>query len=56
MLASKPEMAVHMTKTQLRSYARLAAAGDVTETDGDILDMALRSESARGLFRMPGKP
>ncbi len=55
-LASKPEMAIHMTKTQLRSYARLAAAGDVTETDGDILDMALRSESARGLFRMPGKP
>jgi enoyl-CoA hydratase/carnithine racemase len=54
-LASKPEMAIHMTKTQLRSYARLAAVGDVTENDGDLLDLALRSESARGLFRMPRK-
>jgi enoyl-CoA hydratase/carnithine racemase len=54
-LAGKPEMAIHMTKTQLRSYARLAAVGDVTESDGDLLDLALRSESARGLFRMPRK-
>jgi enoyl-CoA hydratase/carnithine racemase len=52
-LADKPEMAVYMTKTQLRGYARLAALGDVTESDSDIIDVALRSESAKGLFAMP---
>jgi enoyl-CoA hydratase/carnithine racemase len=52
-LASKPEMAVTMTKTQLRGYARTASLGDVTETDSDLIDVALRSESARGRFAMP---
>ena len=36
-LAAKPEIAVHMTKTQFRSYAAGAPLGDVTETDGDLL-------------------
>lgn len=54
-LADKPEMAVYMTKTQLRGYARLASLGDVTETDADLINVATRSESAQGLFAMPKK-
>jgi enoyl-CoA hydratase/carnithine racemase len=54
-LADKPEMAVHMTKTQLRAYARTASLGDVTESDGDLLAGALRSQSAKGRFAMPKK-
>ncbi len=50
-LAAKPELAVHMTKTQFRAYARRAALGDVTETDGDVLMAASRSEVARNSFR-----
>ncbi len=44
-LLAKPELAVHMTKTQLRGYARRAALGDLTETDGDLLDVASRDPS-----------
>jgi enoyl-CoA hydratase/carnithine racemase len=47
-LAAKPEVAVHMTKTQFRAYAARAVLGDVTETDGDILRGALRVSGARG--------
>ena len=54
-LAAKPEMAVYMTKTQLRGYARMSAVGEATETDSDMIDVALRSDSARGLFAMPPK-
>jgi enoyl-CoA hydratase/carnithine racemase len=54
-LADKPEMAVYMTKTQLRGYARLATLGDATESDSDIINVALRSESAKDLFAMPKK-
>jgi enoyl-CoA hydratase/carnithine racemase len=53
-LAAKPETAVHMTKTQFRAYAHRAALGDVTETDGDQLIAASRSEIARRSF--PTKP
>jgi enoyl-CoA hydratase/carnithine racemase len=49
-LAAKPETAVHMTKTQFRSYAARAALGDVTETDGDQLVAASRTETARRSF------
>jgi len=52
-LAAKPELAVYMTKTQLRSYARMANMGDVSETDGDMLSLSLRSQSAQGRFSMP---
>jgi len=51
-LAAKPEMAVYMTRTQLRAYARTASLGDVTETDGDLLSGALRSPSAQGRFAL----
>lgn len=49
-LAAKPEIAVHMTKTQFRAYAGRAAHGDVTESDGDQLLAASRSAIARLSF------
>jgi enoyl-CoA hydratase/carnithine racemase len=36
-IAAKPEIAVHMTKTQFRAYASRSRQGDVAETDGDLL-------------------
>ena len=39
-----------MTKTQLRAYARRAALGDVSETDGDVLMAASRVGVARSSF------
>jgi len=52
-LAAKPEIAVHMTKTQLRAYARMAPLGDVTETDADLLLESSRVGVARESFRRP---
>jgi enoyl-CoA hydratase/carnithine racemase len=49
-LLDKPELAVHMTKTQLRGYARLFALGDASEADGDLIDLARRSSDARARF------
>ncbi|HSJ97467.1 MAG TPA: enoyl-CoA hydratase/isomerase family protein, partial [Myxococcota bacterium] len=49
-LAAKPEVAVHMTKTQLRAYALAARLGDVTESDGDLLAIASRLGAARKSF------
>ena len=50
-LAAKPEIAVHMTKTQLRAYARSAPLGDVSEADADLLLEASRVGVARESFR-----
>ena len=50
-LATKPELAVHMTKTQLRAYALRASLGDVSESDGDLLLGASRVGAAREAFR-----
>ena len=49
-LLDKPEVAVHMTKTQMRAYSARESLGDVTETDGDVLTAALRGEVARQSF------
>ena len=49
-LVAKPETAVHMTKTQFRAYAARGRLGDVTESDGDLLAAASRSDAARGSF------
>jgi enoyl-CoA hydratase/carnithine racemase len=49
-LAAKPEIAVHMTKTQLRAYAATTSLGDVTESDGDLLAAASRTAAARSSF------
>jgi enoyl-CoA hydratase/carnithine racemase len=46
-LASKPEVAIHMAKTQLRALSRLGALGDTTETDGDLLLGASSSSFGR---------
>jgi hypothetical protein len=50
-LAAKPEIAVHMTKTQLRAYARSAPLGDVSEADADLLLESSRVGVARESFR-----
>jgi len=49
-LAAKPEVAVHMTKTQFRAHANRAVLGDVTEGDGDLLLEASRRGAARESF------
>jgi len=49
-LAAKPEIAVHMTKTQFRAYAHRAVLGNVTETDGDVLLAASRTALAHASF------
>lgn len=49
-LAAKPEIAVHMTKTQFRAYAALSRLGDFTEADGDALQAASRLGVARRAF------
>ncbi len=50
-IAAKPELAVHMTKTQFRAYAHAAWLGAVPETDGDVLMGAARTSAARASFR-----
>lgn len=35
-----PELAVHMTKTTLRGYNRLASLGDASEADADLIKLA----------------
>jgi len=52
-LLSKPELAIHMTKTQLRGYARINTLGEASETDGDIFQRAMRTEEATQKFQMP---
>ena len=42
-LAGKPEVAVHMAKTQFRALSRLGGLGDTTELDGDLLLGATRA-------------
>jgi enoyl-CoA hydratase/carnithine racemase len=50
-LAAKPELAVHMTKSQFRAYAAAAPLGDLTTLDGDLLREAGRSGVALQSFR-----
>jgi enoyl-CoA hydratase/carnithine racemase len=49
-IASKPEIAVHGTVTQFRSYAHRESMGNVTETDGDVLMGASRTAAAKAAF------
>lgn len=49
-LAAKPELAVHMTKTQFRAYAARDSLGTVAETDGDLLAAASRDPAFRSAF------
>ena len=50
-IAAKPEIAVHMAKTQFRAYAASVVLGDPSETDGDLLMAAGRSGAARKSFQ-----
>ena len=50
-LAAKPEWALHMTKTQFRSYAHTVLLGDTTEGDGDLLAEASREDPGRFAFK-----
>jgi len=52
-ILAKPEIAVHMTKTQFRAYAERASLGDVTETDGDLLRESSRGAAALESFSRP---
>lgn len=49
-LLAKSDVALHMTKTQFRGYARMAVLGDATETDGDLIGAASTSDEARKAF------
>jgi enoyl-CoA hydratase/carnithine racemase len=50
-LCAKPEVAVHLTRTQLRAYARTTRLGDLAESDGELLLGASRAAAARARFR-----
>jgi enoyl-CoA hydratase/carnithine racemase len=52
-LLDKPELPVHMTKTQLRGFARVAALGDSSEADGDMIALARQSPVMQARFAMP---
>ena len=52
-LLQKHELAVYMTKTQLRAYASVDALGDASETDGDMLQRGMTSKDAGAKFAMP---
>ncbi|MFN0030359.1 MAG: enoyl-CoA hydratase/isomerase family protein [Acidimicrobiales bacterium] len=52
-LLALPATALHMTKTQLRGYNRAFAQGDVSETDGDQIELARHAPSAMGRFAAP---
>jgi enoyl-CoA hydratase/carnithine racemase len=49
-IAAKPEVAVHMTKSQFQAYGSARTLGDVTVADGDWLREAGRSGVARQSF------
>ena len=54
-LLSKPELALHMAKTNLRGYARLRSLGDASEADGDLITVAQGSGDFQQRFGMkPG--
>lgn len=51
-LLQKPELALHMAKTNLRGYARLRSLGDASEADGDLFTLAQSSEDYLERFSM----
>ncbi|MDH4148349.1 MAG: enoyl-CoA hydratase/isomerase family protein, partial [Acidimicrobiia bacterium] len=52
-ILAMPDTALHMTKTQLRGYARQFALGDVSEADADQLQLSREAPSSRGRFAQP---
>jgi enoyl-CoA hydratase/carnithine racemase len=49
-LLDKPELALHMSKTQLRGYAQRTGLGDASEADGDLIALASSGRAARARF------
>ena len=49
-LCSLPPLAVAMTKSHFRGYGRLAALGDLSETDGDLSVLVRDTEDFRQRF------
>ena len=47
---ARPELAVHMVKTQLRGYARARALGDASEADSDLVAVARGSDDFQARF------
>lgn len=45
-----PDTALHMAKTQFRGYGRAFAQGDVSEADGDQIELARRLPGTRARF------
>jgi enoyl-CoA hydratase/carnithine racemase len=52
-LLAMPDTALHMAKTQFRGYGRTQAMGDVSEADGDQIELARRLPGANERFRAP---
>lgn len=52
-ILAMPETPVHMTKTQFRAYSRAFAQGDVSEADGDQIELARRLPGTRERFQAP---
>ncbi len=50
-LLAMPDTALHMAKTQFRAYGRAAAQGDVSEADGDQIEVARRLPGTRERFQ-----
>ena len=50
-----PDPALHMAKTQFRGYSRLFAQGDVSEADGDQIELARTLPGVRERFAAPFK-
>jgi enoyl-CoA hydratase/carnithine racemase len=52
-IVAMPDPALHMTKTQFRGYSRLFAQGDMSEADGDQIELARRTPGVRERFSAP---
>ncbi len=52
-ILAMPDPALHMTKTQFRGYGRLFAQGDVSEADGDQIELARQVPGVRERFAAP---
>ena len=49
-VVAMPELPLHITKTQLRGYARRTTMGDLTEADSDMIGTALSVPGAEERF------
>ncbi|MEO8452702.1 MAG: hypothetical protein ABI647_23115, partial [Gemmatimonadota bacterium] len=50
-VVDRPEMSVHMSKTQFRAYAATVTLGDASQFEPALLMEALRDERAQANFK-----